>query len=256
GHCGTTFDATRTWQATDACGNFAQCSQKVTVVDTTAPVITCGNTSKTVERGTTWTFDEPTTTDNSGSTTITIVSTVTNAGCANTFSAVRTWKGTDACGNSAQCSQMVTVVDITAPTITCAGNKTLELGSPWTFDTPTATDTCSAPTISILSTITNTACGATFSAIRTWVATDACGNSAPCNQTVTVVDMTAPTVSIVSPTNGAIFLAPASFTLLAQAQDAGGAIGKVEFFSGTNKLGEVTNSGPYYVELTNLPAGS
>src|SRR5207245_9240378 len=81
GHCGTTFDATRTWQATDACGNFAQCSQKVTIVDTTAPVITCSNTNKTVEQGTAWSFDAPTATDNSGSNTITIVSTV-NMGSA------------------------------------------------------------------------------------------------------------------------------------------------------------------------------
>src|SRR5439155_8609026 len=78
GHCGTTFDAIRTWQSTDACGNFAQCSQKVTVLDTTAPVITCSNTNKTVEQGAAWSFDAPTATDNSGSNTITIVSTETN----------------------------------------------------------------------------------------------------------------------------------------------------------------------------------
>src|SRR6185503_4247685 len=188
GHCGTTFDATRTWAATDACGNSSTCSQKVTIVDTTAPVITCSstcsqkvtlidttapvitcsNTNKTVQCGTAWTFDAPTATDNSGTSTITIASTVTNAGCNNTFSAMRTWKATDACGNSAQCSQTVTVVDITAPIITCVVNKTVEKGSPWTFDMPTATDTCSAATISILSTVTNTGCGATFSATRTW----------------------------------------------------------------------------------------
>src|SRR5206468_9550868 len=136
GHCGTTFDATRTWQATDACGNFAQCSQKVTVVDTTAPVITCGNTNKTVELGTAWTFDAPTATDNSGSNTITVVSTVTNATghCGSTFDATRTWQANDACGNFAQCSQKVTVVDTTAPVITCGNtNKTVELGTTWTF---------------------------------------------------------------------------------------------------------------------------
>jgi hypothetical protein len=32
---------TRTWRATDPCGNFSQCSQTVTVVDTIAPVLNC-----------------------------------------------------------------------------------------------------------------------------------------------------------------------------------------------------------------------
>src|SRR5258707_5685788 len=78
GHCGTSFDATREWVATDACGNRAACSQKVTVVNTTAAVIICGSTNKTVEFGSAWTFDAPTATDTGGTNTITIVSTVTN----------------------------------------------------------------------------------------------------------------------------------------------------------------------------------
>src|SRR5260221_9533397 len=115
GHCGNTFDATRSWQATDGCGNSAQCSQKVTVVDTTAPVITCSNTNKTVEFGTPWTFDAPTATDNSGSNTIAIVSTITNTtkNCGTTLDATRVGRPTVECGNRAACSQKVTVVDTT-----------------------------------------------------------------------------------------------------------------------------------------------
>src|SRR5207249_2406047 len=155
GHCGGTFDATRTWQATDACGNFAQCSQKVTIVDTTAPVITCSNTNKTVEQGAAWSFDAPTATDNSGSNTITVVSTVTNVAghCGTTFDAARTWQATDACGNFAQCSQKVTIVDTTAPVITCSNtNKTVEQGAAWSFDAPTATDNSGSNTITIVNT--------------------------------------------------------------------------------------------------------
>src|SRR5207244_11663353 len=115
GHCGTTFDATRTWQATDACGNSSSCSQRVTIVDTTAPIIKCSSTNKSVEQGAAWTFDAPTATDNSGSATITILSTVTNVTgyCGSTFDATRTWQATDACGNSSSCSQKMTIVNTT-----------------------------------------------------------------------------------------------------------------------------------------------
>src|SRR5678815_2423390 len=143
GHCGTTFDATRIWQATDACGNSSTCSQKVNIVDTTAPVITCSNTNKTVEQGVAWTFDAPTATDNSGSNTITILGTVTNitGHCGTTFDATRTWAATDACGNSSSCSQKVTIVDTTVSVINCTNtNKTVEQGVAWIFDAPTATD--------------------------------------------------------------------------------------------------------------------
>src|SRR2546425_2701870 len=98
----------------DACSNSARCSQTVTVVDTTAPVMNCASsTNKTVQLGIAWTFDAPSATDNSGTATITILSTVTNTAghCGNPFDATRTWQATDACTNSAQCSQTVTVVD-------------------------------------------------------------------------------------------------------------------------------------------------
>src|SRR5439155_924772 len=166
GHCGSTFDASRTWVATDACGNSAQCSQTVHILDTTPPVINCSNTNKTVELGTAWTFDPPTATDSSGTNiVITIVSTVTNM--------------VSHCGNSAQCSQTVHILDTTPPVINCSNtNKTVEIGTAWSFDPPTATDNGGTNiAITVVRTVTNTVshCGSTFDAIRTWAATDACG---------------------------------------------------------------------------------
>jgi len=205
------------------------------------------------------TFTAPITTpgDNGGSNTVTLLSTVTNTTghCGSTFDATRTWQITDQCGNRRQCSQTVTVVDSTAPTISCSTNRTIQLGTGWTFNPPTATDNCGAATITIVSTLTNAGCGNSFVATRTWQAADACGNFSRCSQTVSVIDTTAPAISIVSPTNGAQFVAPASFTVLAEASDLGG-ISKVEFFSGTNKVSETTNQAPYFVVLTNVLAGT
>ena len=265
GHCGNTFDATRTWQATDACGNNATCSQTVNVIDTTAPTMNCtASANKTVELGSPWSFDAPTATDIGGGTvTITILNTVTNitGHCGNTFDATQTWQATDACGNTSTCSQTVTVVDTTAPTMNCtaSANKTVESGSIWSFDAPTATDIGGGDvTITILTTVTNTTghCGNTFDATRTWQATDACGNTSTCSQKVNVIDTTAPTVSITSPTNGTTFLAPARFPIIADAHDTNGTITLVEFFSGTDKVGQSASGPPYLIVLTNVPAGS
>src|SRR3974377_2084835 len=49
---------TRTWLYVDGCGNSNTCSQTVTVVDSTPPVITCAS-NKTVVCGTAWSFDTP-----------------------------------------------------------------------------------------------------------------------------------------------------------------------------------------------------
>jgi hypothetical protein len=50
-----------------------------------------------------------------------------------------------------------------------------------------------------------------------------------------------PTVSIINPSPGAIFAAPASVMLTATA-DSGGSVTNVAFFAGTNSLGQTTNS--------------
>ncbi len=79
-------------------------------------------------------------------------------------------------------------------------------------------------------------------------------NSEP--QTFSIVLNAPPTVSIVSPTNGASFFVPGSFTLLADAQDVDGTIAKVELFAGTNKISEANSGAPYFTVLTNLPVGT
>jgi hypothetical protein len=108
---------TRTWTATDLCGNTNSCSQTVTVVDTTPPVFTCAN-DKTVDCGSSWSFDPPTGVEAccGGNLAVTALNTVTNgSGCSTAIT--RTWQATDCCSNIATCTQTVTVV-VSGPPIT------------------------------------------------------------------------------------------------------------------------------------------
>ena len=82
---------------------------------------------------------------------------------------------------------------IVLPTITCGTNRTVEFGSAWTFDTPAVTG--SNTTLTVVSTETNSGCGLTYSATRTWVVTDGSGYQAGCSQVVQVVDTTPPVIS-------------------------------------------------------------
>ncbi|SFH06728.1 protein of unknown function [Pontibacter chinhatensis] len=79
--------------------------------------------------------------------------------------------------------------------------------------------------------------------------------SATVNVTVNAPANQAPSAAITSPANNATFTAPASITLSASASDADGSISKVEFYSGTTKLGEDLTS-PYSYSWENVPAGS
>ncbi len=92
-------------------------------------------------------------------------------------------------GASNSCSALVIVQDRTPPVILCASNKVVECGTAWSFDPPSAFDSCSATNvfIGVASTVTNGGCGGTFTATRTWVAVDSSTNRATCSQTVTGV---------------------------------------------------------------------
>ncbi len=99
----------------------------------------------------------------------------------------------------------------------------------------------------------------------------------PSNAVVTIlgnVDIP-PSVSIVIPTNGASFVAPANILIVAEARDPDGFVQTVEFFNGTNSLGIVTNNPivldppvtvapgpivyplfPFHLLWTNVPTGA
>jgi subtilisin family serine protease len=66
-----------------------------------------------------------------------------------------------------------------------------------------------------------------------------------------------PTVSITSPSNGAVFTAPVDITLTAAAADIDGTIAQVAFYANGALVGTATNgSGTYSVVWTNAPPGT
>jgi hypothetical protein len=65
----------------------------------------------------------------------------------------------------------------------------------------------------------------------------------------------APLVNITSPANNASFTAPANITITANASDSDGSVSKVEFFRGTDKIGEDATS-PYSIIWTGAAAGT
>ena len=108
GPCGPGFITTRVWRLADGCNNGTNCTQVVTVRDTTPPQIFCAP-NKTVNCLAPWSFDSPTAFDAGDGLSLTpiVVSTVTNGFCGAGFSAIRTWRAIDSCGNIATCNQTV-----------------------------------------------------------------------------------------------------------------------------------------------------
>src|SRR5262249_24564707 len=116
--CGGTKVISRTWTATDACGNRANALQTITVRDITPPIITvpasvtleCGASTSPSATG------AATAQDGCSSVTVTYSDSVTNL-CGGSKIITRTWTATDACGNSANGVQTISVLDRTPPSI-------------------------------------------------------------------------------------------------------------------------------------------
>ena len=176
-----------TWTATDANGNKSTTSQKVTVKDTTAPVLKlpANITLEANAVSSTFTLDPATGSD------IFPVTISSNAPDTYPLGTTNiTWTVTDSSGNRTSGTQTITVVDTTAPVLKLPADITLEANAVNShFSLTPATGTDIFPV-----TITNDApdtfpLGATK---ITWTATDSNGNSVSDIQTINVVDTTSP----------------------------------------------------------------
>jgi hypothetical protein len=165
----------------------------VIVKDDVKPVIDCPN-NITVSCGSNTTpsgcNSTATATDNC-STPVVTYSDVTNGNLI-----TRSWKATDAAGNFSTCTQTITIVDNTKPTISDVSDKAVSCNgstAPSATGTPTASDNCGTPVV-IYSDVTS---GNVIT--RTWKATDAFGNYSTSTQRITLTaDNTNPVISDVA----------------------------------------------------------
>ena len=190
---------TRTWTATDACGNATTQSQRLTVVDAVAPSLAGVPADATVECTA---IPAPATVTASDacdpSPGLTFVESVTPGACPQERLLTRTWTATDACGNAASRSQRLTVVDSAAPILSgVPADARVSCASVPAAPAVTAADSCDpAPIVALVETrIDDPSCADRYTLVRTWTATDACGNAASAAQVLTVTDDVPPVIS-------------------------------------------------------------
>ena len=193
---GCPYTITRTYAASDACGNSAVHVQTITVVDTTAPVLSSYPEDMTVSCDDIPAAADVTVTDNCDDNVEIDYSTETIPGdCV--YSIERTWSAVDACGNSVSHTQTITVVDTTAPIFDASSvpaDMTVECDDVPAPASPTASDNCQDNvSISLSESEVAGECSGEKTITRTWTANDGCGNTASVSQTISLIDTTAPT---------------------------------------------------------------
>lgn len=209
-HSGDFFPVGTTTVA--ATGGGAQCSFSITVNDNTPPAITCP-AGQTANAGINCQAAVPNfvattlVTDNCSSpASITITQLPVAGTLVGLGPTTVTLTAIDAAGNQSQCTTSFTVHDATAPEITCPAN----------IITSAASNSCSATVHFTMPTPTDACGAATASATRgdglslndpyplgtttiTLTATDGADNTAQCTFTITVNDVTAPTIVCPAP---------------------------------------------------------
>jgi len=258
-------NTTVTYTATDRSGNTAFANQTVTVVDNTVPIVTapaavtlytgagatsCGVTVSNLDA----TLGTGSATDNCPG-----VGAVTRSGvpAGNAFpvgNTVVTYSATDAHGNTGSANQTVTVIDNTAPVISCPADIVIEPSCPTgaiaTYATPTATDNCAVQ--SVTRNAGSLASGSVFPIGTTTVthtATDIYGNQSSCSFTVTVLTPQAVIQNLITSVNASSLTGTQKNGLIAklnaalQAINGGGGNACAKLSDFVNSVGTLISNG-------------
>ena len=191
-NCLSNYILTRTWTATDACGNHSSKTEVITVHDTTNPLligvlptdvtVQCDNVPAPVLL---------TASDNCDNNVQVVYSENIHhneEGCASNYSISRTWSATDCAGNNTSHTQIINVVDTTPPTLSTPLDSVLNISCGEIPDVPELVfvDNCSASVNVTFTEVTINQTDYTYTIIRKWVVSDTCNNSDEFTQTINV----------------------------------------------------------------------
>ena len=205
-----TYTLTNIWTVSDEYQNAQVWNQVINVVDDVAPIMTMPANDTIECSGTTPPFPDPAVTGMAAATdncaaqdyiTISYDDMFDPGACGFTGTVYRTWTATDPCGNSTSGVQIIVIEDTTAPDLECQ-DITVELDENGeasitaTDVIVSVSDACSDPAdLSYQLDKMDFTCDDIGDNVVTLTVTDACGNAAVCQPTVTVVDLIAPVIS-------------------------------------------------------------
>lgn len=188
--------------ATDANGNMDSCATTLTVFDTVSPTITCNNITVNLNSFGNASIDSTTAslysvTDACGVNILRLnADTIVNYTCADVGQDTVLISAIDVSGNTSFCSSIITIQDVTAPSITCGittqyldTNGVLTIDPAWI--TANIIEACGVDTMyTTPDTLTCANVGPFNSVMLTVV--DVNGNSSTCNGNIEVVDTVPP----------------------------------------------------------------
>ena len=192
GDCPNSWTEVTTFTATDDCGNSSQLVATVIYSDNTAPEFTFVPANAVYECDEDIVFEDAIASDNCGDVVVTEIPVTEPGFCPNTYILTRVFIAIDECGNESAASQVITVIDTTAPefdqevedvTVECYGDVVIpEL---------TATDNCGVATVTseVIENVDD--CG-NGEILVIYTATDECFNINQTDFTITINDTTAP----------------------------------------------------------------
>ncbi|MFN0031446.1 MAG: T9SS type A sorting domain-containing protein, partial [Flavobacteriales bacterium] len=185
---------TITWTATDDCGNDVSASRTFTTQDNIAPTLIGVPANASQQCGTPVPNAVVSAVDNCDTEpNVALSATTVDNTCG--YALIRTWTATDDCGNTTSASQTTLFIDTTAPTLSgVPSNATVECSEiPGAVDV-IATDNCDSQLDVIFDEFETVLNSCSYQIIRTWSATDNCGNTVTMSQLLTVHDTTNPSV--------------------------------------------------------------